>query len=164
VGGRLVYKGLVGSESAEGWRKLRLADGSIWIGIAAALVAATITAARSRRLPAALGLLAGLVAAVVASAGLMIGWAAFGDRLGGLVAPTVRPLVALGFFAALLGAALGEGARSVAVALAARHHPAGHRAPVGWIAVGLAGVVALATVGAGAALAGGRAPVAADFR
>jgi Zn-dependent protease with chaperone function len=165
VAGRLVYKGLVGGESAEGWRKIRLLEGTVWIGAGAVLVTATVMAARSKRLPMALGLLAGLVAALVSATGILIGWTFLGDNVGGvLIEAVARPVIGLGLFAGLLGASIGVGGRAVATSWHAPASLTRRAGPVGWAAVGIAGAVLLASLGAGVALAGGTAPVESDFR
>jgi hypothetical protein len=139
-----------------------VANGTWWIGAGAVLVTAAVVAARSRRLPMALGMMAGLVTALLASAGILVGWAILGDHVGGvLIEELARPVIGLGLLTGLLGALLGIGARAVAHAV----RPAPARAgPIGWAAITIAGVVLLASVGAGVALAGGTAPVESDYR
>jgi hypothetical protein len=163
LAGRLVQRGLV-SDGSDNWRKLRVVQGTWWIAAGAVMVTAAVVAARWRRLPVALAMVAALVASLVAAAGILVGWAALGDHIGGTqIESLTRTVVGLSLFTGLVGALLGIGIRSLAHAL--RPAPAPTRpGPIGWVAVAIGAAVLVAAVGTGAALAAGTAPVAADYR
>jgi Zn-dependent protease with chaperone function len=164
LAGRLVYRGLAGDDANELWRRVRVGNALFWIGAGAVLVTAAVVAARSRRLPMAMAMLAGLVTTLVAAAGTVAASAVLGDHLDAdYIGDLARPIIGLGLFAALLGASLGVGARAVAHAVRPARAEA-RAGPVGWIAVAVGAAVLLATVGTAVALAGGTAPVAFDYR
>src|SRR5262249_47460822 len=118
LAGRLVYRGLAGDDANEVWRRVRVGNALFWIGAGAVLVTAAVVAARSRRVPMAMAMLAGLVTTLVAAAGIVAAGAVLGDKVSvDYLGDEARPIIGLGLFAALLGASLGVVAGAVAHAV-----------------------------------------------